>query len=284
MKDIVKKISFSLLMLLSVIAIISCEDNEEGVTNPNEMGSDVTARFTKSKEGKTISFINISENATTYMWDLGDGTTSTLINPEKRYVNGTYTVTLTASNDQGESNTSTSTILIDGCVDETDENRDPAAGDLNMTFLNTDGKSMFDAFGNIGGGIVSNPLLDAVNSSCNVSQYVKVAGCETWSGSGFLLDKALDFSTMTNKVFKVKVLAETQITDVTLLLEFKPFPNNNPFVDRVASITQVGEWQELTFDFSDVSSGVFQNMIIYFERNTACDGDVYYFDDIIQTQ
>ena len=140
MKDIVKKISFSLLTLLSIIAITSCEDNEDGVTNPNEMGSEVTARFTKSKEGKTISFINISENATTYMWDLGDGTTSTLINPEKRYVNGTYTVTLTASNDQGESNTSTSTILIDGCVDETDENRDPAAGDLNMTFLNTDGK------------------------------------------------------------------------------------------------------------------------------------------------
>jgi len=77
-------------------------------------------------------------------------------------------------------------------------------------------------------------------------------------------------------------LAETQVTDVTLLLEFMPFPANNPFQARVASITQVGEWQELTFDFSNVNSGTFKNIVIYFERNVACDGDVYYFDDITQ--
>ncbi|WP_439131312.1 PKD domain-containing protein [Polaribacter sp.] len=282
MKDILKKISIYSLSILSLFVMISCEDNEGGVTNPGEIGSEVMARFTRTQEGKTISFINISENATSYMWDLGDGTTSTLINPEKRYTNGTYKVTLTASNEKGESNTSSTTFLIDGCEDEISENIDPANGDLNWTFLNENGKSNFDAFGNIGGGIVNNPVLDAVNTSCNVFIYNKIGGCETWSGAGYVLNTPLDFSKMTNKMFKIKVLAQTQVSDVTLLLEENPFPNNNPFIQRVASITEVGQWQELTFDFSDVNSGTFKNMVIYFERNAACDGDVYYFDDITQ--
>tara|TARA_R110002126_G_scaffold291495_1_gene453206 strand:+ start:47299 stop:48153 length:855 start_codon:yes stop_codon:yes gene_type:complete len=284
MKNIIKNISVLSLLMVSLLVITSCEDNEEGITNPNEVVTSAKARFVKAQQGKTVSFINLSENATNYMWDLGDGTTSTLTNPEKRYANGNYTIMLTASNAKGESSTVSSSLVIDGCVDETAENVDPDNGSLNMTFLNANGDASFGPFGNIGGGIVNNPVLDAVNSSCNVFQYVKAAGCETWSGAGYPLNTALNFATMTNKVFKMKVLAQTQITDVTLLLEFLPFPNNNPFVQRVASITQVGEWQELTFDFSDVNSGTFKNMIIYFERDAACDGDVYYFDDIIQAQ
>jgi hypothetical protein len=86
----------------------------------------------------------------------------------------------------------------------------------------------------------------------------------------------------TDKVFKMKVLAENQLTDVTLRLERLPFPDTEPSQERIASITQLGEWQELTFDFSGVNTGTYKSMIIYFERNAPCDGDVYYFDDIIQ--
>lgn len=282
MKNRIKNISIFSLLLMSLLVITSCEDNESGVTNPGEMDAAVMARFTKVKEGKTVTFINISENATSYKWDFGDGTTSTLINPEKRYFNGNYTVTLTASNNKGETSTTSTTLLIDGCTDEINENIDPANGILNWTFLNANGNSGFDAFGNIGGGVVNNPVLDNANASCNVFLYNKIGGCETWSGAGYVLNTPLDFATMTNKIFKIKVLAQTQVTDVTLLLEENPFPNNNPFIERVASITEVGQWQELTFDFSDVNSGTFKNMVIYFERNTACDGDVYYFDDITQ--
>jgi len=45
----------------------------------------------------TVSFSNLSINATNYSWDLGDGNTSTDINPVDVYTNvGTYSVTLTA--------------------------------------------------------------------------------------------------------------------------------------------------------------------------------------------
>ncbi|MEO2052945.1 MAG: PKD domain-containing protein [Allomuricauda sp.] len=168
------------------------------------------------------------------------------------------------------------------CTEETEENIDPANGDLKWTFKTNDATHTFDAFGNTSGAIVSNPVTDGINPSCNVQQFVKATGCETFAGLGYELATALDFSTITNKVFTMKVLAETQVTDVTLRLERLPFPDTEPSQDRVASITQVGEWQELTFDFSDVSTGTFKSMIIYFERNAECDGDVYYFDDIFQ--
>lgn len=278
MKLYKNKISVLFIALLSFSLMISCEDNNDDT----DVATTPSARFTRVKEAKTVTFINISENATSYSWSFGDGTSSNLINPVKTYTNGTYTVILTASDESGATSTFEDTILIDGCVDEVAENIDPGAGDLNWTFLNASGNATFDAFGNIGGAIVENPVLDAINSSCNVQIYNKVPGCEVWSGVGTELQTALDFSTLTKKTFKMKVLAETQLTDVTLRLEFMPFPNVNPFEERIATITQLGEWQELTFDFTNVASGTFKSMIIYFERNAPCDGDIYYFDDITQ--
>ena len=277
MKHLIKKISIFSLVIFSLV-FASCEGDNDVET----VDQTLVARFTRTINAKTITFINISENATSYVWDFGDGTTSTLINPVKTYLNGNYTVTLTAKNTNGESSTFSDSFIIDGCVDETSKNIDPANGSLNWTFFNENGNASFDAFGNIGGGIVNNPVLDAVNSSCNVFAYTKATGCETWSGAGAVLNTPLNFATIQNKIFKIKVLAETQVTEVTLLLEENPFPNNNPFIQRVATITEIGKWQELSFDFSDVNSGTFKNMVIYFERNGVCDGDVYYFDDITQ--
>jgi PKD repeat protein len=269
-----------LSIVLLLFTITSCEDNDSGVT---EIG--LEARFISTIESRTISFINVSNDATTYFWDFGNGEESTVANPIETFENGTYTVTLTAFDRAGNSDTFEDTFVIDVpvCTDESAENIDPANGDLNWTFLTTNGDATFDAFGDTGGFIVENPVLDDVNSSCNVQRFEKTTGCQTFAGLGIGLSSPLDFSQpSTNKIFKMKVLAETQLTEVTLRLEFMAFPNTEPSQDRVASITQLGQWQELTFDFSDVPSGTFESMIIYFERNATCDGDVYYFDDIIQ--
>ncbi len=274
MKFLKYKIALLSLVLAGTL-FTSCEDIESGVELTG-----LEAKFITEQDSKTISFINVSNSASSYSWDLGNGTTSSLTNPVQRYDNGTYTVVLTAFNDNGESSVFEETFTIDGCIDELGENIDPANGDLNWTFLSND--ATFDAFGDIGGAVVANPVLDAVNSSCFVQVYDKTVGCQTWSGVGVELATSLDFSTITNKTFKMKVLAEDQVSDVTLRLEFMPFPNVNPFQERVASITQVGQWQELSFDFTNVSAGTFKSVIIYFERNAACDGDTYYFDDITQ--
>lgn len=283
MKNIIKKVTVFSLSIFSLLMISSCEDNIDGITNPGDIGDEVVARFTRVSDGGRVTFINISENAASYLWDFGDGTTSTIINPTKNYEEGNYTVKLTAFNND-DTSTFEDTFTVEGCKGEACENTDPANGDLNFTFFNGNNNGEFGSFGDIESNIVANPVKDDVNSSDNVQIYNKLVGCQTWAGSGFELNTPLDFETLSSKTFKLKVLAQNQVTNVTLLLEFKPFPDNNPNVAKTASITKVGEWQELTFDFSDVTTGTFKNMIIYFERDTPCDGDIYYFDDLIQTQ
>ena len=272
------KLKLSALFIATLsLALISCDSDDESSRIIN-----LEARFIGNVEARTISFSNISNDAERYEWDFDNGNTSTLVNPVETFENGTYVVTLTAFDANGNSDTFQDTFVIDilTCTDETDENVDPANGDINWTFLDAD--NAFDAFGDIGGSITDNPVIDGVNASCNVYKYEKLVGCQTWSGVGVALATSIDFSATSNKTFTMKVLAETQLTEVTLRLEFMPFPDTEPSQERVATITQLGEWQELTFDFTDVPSGTFQSMIVYFERNATCDGDIYYFDDIIQ--
>lgn len=75
--------------------------------NPNPI-----AGFSQSVSSNVVSFSNSSQNATTYLWNFGDGNTSTSVNPIHTYLNnGTYNVTQTAFNSCG-SNSITSTIII----------------------------------------------------------------------------------------------------------------------------------------------------------------------------
>lgn len=54
----------------------------------------------------TVSFTNLSTNADSYLWDFGDGTTSTQTNPQHQYTTkGSFTVKLTATNKGACSNT-----------------------------------------------------------------------------------------------------------------------------------------------------------------------------------
>lgn len=169
------------------------------------------------------------------------------------------------------------------CVAETEENIDFANGPINWTFMTNSPEYAFEAFGATQAEIVRNPKTDGINNSCNVGKFTKTSPCETWSGLGKAIPTSIDFSNTDKKIFKMKVLAEDQVSDVTLRLEYEPYPDTEPSLERVAEITQVGEWQELTFDFSDVDSGTFRSVILYFERGEACDGDVYYFDDLRMT-
>lgn len=54
------------------------------------------ALFTFVQSGDSVYFYNNSVFADTYHWELGDGDTSTLTNPDHRYQPGTYTILLTA--------------------------------------------------------------------------------------------------------------------------------------------------------------------------------------------
>jgi gliding motility-associated-like protein len=62
-------------------------------------------------------FTNTSQGATSYLWDLGDGTTSNLVNPTNLYINTTglldsYDITLYAYNNNGCNDTVMHTIIV----------------------------------------------------------------------------------------------------------------------------------------------------------------------------
>ncbi|WP_166664857.1 PKD domain-containing protein [Pedobacter metabolipauper] len=63
--------------------------------------------------GLNIDFTNLTENGSSYVWDFGDGTTSTLENPAHRYLaEGSYRVSLTVTNLNNCTRTVVKTIVI----------------------------------------------------------------------------------------------------------------------------------------------------------------------------
>ncbi len=61
-----------------------------------------TAGFNSSINGPDVNFTNLSNNATSFTWNFGDGSNSTAQDPSHTYANdGVYTVTLTATNSCG---------------------------------------------------------------------------------------------------------------------------------------------------------------------------------------
>ncbi|MGC9025467.1 MAG: PKD domain-containing protein, partial [Chloroflexia bacterium] len=76
-----------------------------------------SAAFTYTTSGLVVTFTNASQNATSYLWDFGDGITSTLSNPVHTYASGgTYTVTLTATGPCGR-DTAVQVVRISLCVE-----------------------------------------------------------------------------------------------------------------------------------------------------------------------
>jgi len=74
---------------------------------------DPVADFTFSASNKTITFVNKSTSAISYLWDFGDGTTDPQKNPTYTYsADGTYLVTLTAMNLCGTAKTVSYTVHV----------------------------------------------------------------------------------------------------------------------------------------------------------------------------
>ncbi|MCB9282903.1 MAG: PKD domain-containing protein [Lewinellaceae bacterium] len=75
------------------------------------------ANFSFEKDGYNVTFTNLSKNSTTYIWDFGDGATSTETNPVHTYAGeGDYTVTLTAKDDMGNSDEKSAVVSISSAV------------------------------------------------------------------------------------------------------------------------------------------------------------------------
>lgn len=95
------------------LLVCSCNADDEMVQDPAQTGNAATVadfELTKPdeifKEGTYMELVNTSKNAKSYLWDLGDGTTSTQTVPHHMYGKcGSYHVKLTVTDANGKQST-----------------------------------------------------------------------------------------------------------------------------------------------------------------------------------
>lgn len=90
----------STVALLLLFLTQGCEKNSGNPSTATDANFSITGY--EQTTPCTVNFINTSKNATSYSWNFGDGSTSTLVNPSHTYVlNGTYILKLRASGPNG---------------------------------------------------------------------------------------------------------------------------------------------------------------------------------------
>ena len=132
--------------------------------------------------------------------------------------------------------------------------------------------------------IVTNPDQDPANGneSSTAAKLVKDAG-QVWGGSVISVTEPFSFlntTTVTAKVWAPRA-------GLTLLMKFEdatPFPNTIASAEITATTTVANQWEELTFDFTGISTEIdFTNIVLIMENGTEGDGSdnfTIYVDDI----
>nr|WP_299070187.1 carbohydrate binding domain-containing protein [uncultured Allomuricauda sp.] len=259
MKLLLKNIKIIPILFLA-ISFLGCEDDDEGTSLP-----EVIAKFTQTvvPNSGTVSFINISENANSYEWDFGDGTTSTEINPTKTYTSGTYTVTLSASNVAGASSVFEDELTI--------TIPDPIMVPITFDDANVD-YSDIGTFTGAAFEIVANPAPGGSNDQASQVGAITNSGAQ-FEGIFFNLGTAIDLTA--NKTIQMNFWSEAAI-DVLVKLE----EGTGADTEIAASHGGTG-WEMISFDFT--SSDSFSRITLFVDGPGTTSG-TFYLDDIVQIE
>lgn len=113
------KITSKLLLVIVCVTMVligsACDEELPAAGSlPDETPPTALFSFTQGENNYLdVRFTNESNSATTYEWDFGDGETSTEKEPANVYdADGTYTVSLTASDNLGATNTYSAEITL----------------------------------------------------------------------------------------------------------------------------------------------------------------------------
>ena len=113
-------VEYSATGMYDVILVVSNAGGSNTATQTSliSVGAAPVAGFSSDVNGAIVSLTNSSTGATTYAWDFGDGTTSSQMNPTHTYsADGTYTISMTVTNDCGmETTTETITVVTAATV------------------------------------------------------------------------------------------------------------------------------------------------------------------------
>lgn len=220
--------------------------------------------FSFTEGAKTVTFTNSSLDADTYMWDFGDGNTSTEANPMHTYAaDGIYDVMLTAKNSTSEESITKKLFLnVKGITEFTIDH------ETDVTW---------NVFGGSAVEIVDNPDKSGINTSNKVLKLTH--GHETWAGIITDLGGLLDFTGKTK--LKVKLWAPSTGT-----LKYKiEAAGGSPSQEIDLNVATAQQWIELEWDLSTdlngnaVESDKYSGLVLFPGWNTTTP-DVYYIDDV----
>ena len=119
-----RPINTSVLMVFAIVisfSLLSCDptlssleyDLPEANSKADETPPSANFASSVTEDFLTYTFANLSSSATDYAWDFGDGNASTNLDGENTYPDeGTYTITLTATDKLGVSSTFSDTIEV----------------------------------------------------------------------------------------------------------------------------------------------------------------------------
>jgi PKD repeat protein len=118
------------------------------------------ANFRYSRQGNTLAFVNLSQGAppVTYIWNFGDGTTSTEINPFKSYNRpGLYAACLTIRDGNGCTSTKCDSVIIEQTTPNCEAKFTFSVRDNRAVFVNSStGAAPITYFWTFGDGTTSN--------------------------------------------------------------------------------------------------------------------------------
>jgi len=135
---------------------------------------------------------------------------------------------------------------------------------------------------NFGGGeltVIPNPDASGINTSATVGQMIKFED-QVFGGSLMTLESPMDFDN--NNTFKVKVWSPE--AGRRLLLKVENLDNAGIFFEQEQATTTAGQWEELTYDFTNIDrNNSYQKIVLIFELGNLGDGtanSTYFVDDI----
>ncbi len=256
MKIVLKNVKIISVFVLMLSFLGCASDDDENLPQ-------VVAGFTKTIDDNTgvVTFINTSDNANNYQWDFGDETTSTEINPIKKFENGTYVVSLLATNVAGGSGLFTDTLTIS--IKE--------LMSLPATFDDSNINYKATPFNGAQFEIVDNP--DASGSNPTVSKVGEIINRGTaFEGVFWTLGTSIDLAT--NKTIGMNFWSEEPI-EVLLKLE-----EGNTSIEQTTDHDGTG-WETIYFNFNSESKF---SVLTLFVDNTGSTSGSFFIDDIFQTE
>lgn len=253
----IQKIAKAITILILTISFFGC-NNDDNILPQLTAGY----TFTVIEDAGIVTFINVSDDAIKYVWDFGDGTTSTEINPIKSFTTGTYNVVLTATNAAGASDSFESEITI--------LRKGPAS--LPLNFDEAAVKYNFAAFNGASFKIVANPDVSGSNNVASNVGAITNIGAEY---EGITFDLATPIDLTADKSIKINVWSD-KVVDVLVKME-------NGTASDIESIVSHGGsgWETLTFDYS--SSASYFGLTIFIDGPGKTAG-TFYIDDVMQIQ